>query len=249
MKILRYSLLMTRGSLATTLRMSLTMLRGAMSSSNSSRGMVWRNRNSRPRRVTFMTTLFEKNELGMLYTSRSKLFIVVLYHPMSRTIPVTSLPLAVKTISSPTRKGLVVKITSPEKTFSRRSLPARPMASDPIPPSARIPLTSYPMILTARTAVTIEMNRLDVLSTPARAAPSLDLPLISIAHCCSVRYFRMILRPTVEKQRITAILWTGTPTRAQSAAGTIFCRTAIVMKAWLMSWKPALNHRSFSIGV
>lgn len=46
-------------------------------------------RHSRPLRVTLSTTLRENTELGIAKISRSKLRMVVRYHPTSSTMPST----------------------------------------------------------------------------------------------------------------------------------------------------------------
>mmetsp|Transcript_12172 Transcript_12172/g.37105 ORF Transcript_12172/g.37105 Transcript_12172/m.37105 type:complete len:211 (-) Transcript_12172:670-1302(-) len=119
----------------------------------------------------------ENRELGMYRGRFSHVRIMVMYHPMSSTVPSTSL-FSILLIQSPTLNGRVKKSINPAKKLEIISRPAKPIATPPIPPKARTDCNFRPMvsIITriAMTTVTTVANRLMESTWVLSTLPSLE---------------------------------------------------------------------------
>mmetsp|Transcript_19250 Transcript_19250/g.77109 ORF Transcript_19250/g.77109 Transcript_19250/m.77109 type:complete len:269 (-) Transcript_19250:916-1722(-) len=144
----------------------------------------------------------ENLELGIYRGRFSHVLIIVMYHPISSTVPSTSVfsilrerhhlqsgilrkfarqPSAFPThllIQSPTLKGLVKKSINPAKKFEIISRPAKPIATPPIPPKAstdwrRKPIVSIITSIAMRTVTTVA-SRLIESTCVLSIRPSLE---------------------------------------------------------------------------
>ena len=145
----------------------------------------------------FNTTFLVNTELGIVKISRSNDRIVVRYQPTSRTMPSTTCPeLGLKSTSSPTSKGLDVRMMSPVKRFSKISRPAKPKATPPTPPMARTELTSIPSARTPKNVEITSVPRLISLSIASSRRCLVKSPLSSSCHDCSLTTLALMLNTT-----------------------------------------------------
>mmetsp|Transcript_14860 Transcript_14860/g.37921 ORF Transcript_14860/g.37921 Transcript_14860/m.37921 type:complete len:276 (-) Transcript_14860:156-983(-) len=91
----------------------------------------------------FSIIMVAKCELGTKIGRLSHLRTRVRYHPISSTVPSNWVP-ETDWIHSPIVNGRVTKIINPQKKLEMISLPAKPMATPPIPPNARTVLILTP---------------------------------------------------------------------------------------------------------
>mmetsp|Transcript_19247 Transcript_19247/g.77085 ORF Transcript_19247/g.77085 Transcript_19247/m.77085 type:complete len:244 (-) Transcript_19247:916-1647(-) len=119
----------------------------------------------------------ENLELGIYRGRFSHVLIIVMYHPISSTVPSTSV-FSILLIQSPTLKGLVKKSINPAKKFEIISRPAKPIATPPIPPKAstdwrRKPIVSIITSIAMRTVTTVA-SRLIESTCVLSIRPSLE---------------------------------------------------------------------------